>query len=645
MTFGPFRQAQIFLVGFNDQTVVSALYAGQPLVEVTSINLMPELFAQFFGDQPILRNVLQLGDIPTACLESVTAIEDSSFLEHQGVSVSGVARAFVKNISEGRWAQGGSTITQQLVKNYFLTSEKTISRKIKEMVMALLIESQFSKDEILQNYLNVIYLGQNGPFQIRGYGSAAQHFFEKPVSDLSLSECATLAALINSPGLYNPFTKPENAMNRRNIVLDRMAELGKIDEDQISVAKAEALPTKQQKTLSEPAPYYVQAVRRKISELGLESNAGLKVFTGLNTSAQEYAYQAVKKGLTQLEALPTIKKHSEQGAKLETFLISLDITTGQILALIGGRGYKDTQFNRALDAHRQVGSVMKPIVYLTALQNENVDGKPYSATTILPDEFKKYKYEGQEWSPKNYEGEYLGEVPMFYALKNSLNAPTAHLAMQVGLEKIIDTARSLGIESKIDPVPSMSLGSFELYPLEVLRAFTAIARMGSRIEPFYVQQIEDLNGEVLFAHELSEAQVIDAEDAAVLVSMLRQTTLTGTARSLSTWRSVGHDVAGKTGTTSDNKDTWFIGFTSKVLTVAWVGYDDNRATGLTGSSGALVIWSEFMRPWLKMIPPSPFHYPTDGVHPMILSASDLEDLVPKAKDFEKTDAELLVRDN
>lgn len=643
--FGVARAPQINLVAYDSSRTVASLHSGQPLVAVNSIRLTPEVFAQFFGDQPILRKMINLGDVPTQCLEAITSIEDSSFLEHQGVSLTGVARAFVRNLTAGRWAQGGSTITQQLVKNYFLSSEKKISRKIKEVIMALLIESQFSKDEILQNYLNAIYMGQNGPFQLRGYGSASEHYFAKPSNELNLSECAMLAALVNSPGLYNPFTKPENALARRTLVLERMLELKKIDSAQLAEAQKVPLPKAHQKILSEPAPYYVQAVRRKIEGLGINQRLGLRVFTGLNTSAQEAAYQAVKNGLAALEKIPSIKKNSEAGGKLETLLLSMDLSSGEIIALIGGRGYKDTQFNRALDAHRQVGSVMKPLVFLTALSSENKNGERFTPVTMLPDEAKTYNYEGQTWSPKNYEGEYLGQVPLFYALKNSINAPTAFLAMEIGLSKIIETARKLGIESKIDPVPALSLGAFELFPFEVLRAYGAIGRMGSRIEPFYVQQIEDLSGNVLFAHDLDEQQSIDPATTAVLISMLRQTTLTGTARSLSSWRSVGQDVAGKTGTTSDTKDTWFVGFTSKILTLTWVGYDDNRPTGLTGSSGALVIWSEFMRNWLKLIPPAKFSFPEEGVQSLILSGSEILEKVPLAKDYEQVETDLLILDH
>ena len=582
------------LLAFSQDGKILGTYQGNPLQPAPQVSLEPELIAQYLDRQPISQNYHPLGNIPTQCLNGVLAIEDAKFLEHSGFSYSGFARAIYSNIFHRGGRQGGSTITQQLVKNYFLTAEKTLQRKITELAMAILLEAHSSKDEILETYLNVIYLGQNGPFQIRGFGAAAQYYFNKPLETLELHECALLAAVLNSPGLFDPYRKPENAMKRRGLVLDRMLELGMINASDASTAKTQALPSERRVQVTETAPYYIDAVNREIEKMGL-SLLGLKVFTGLSLVDQKAAQEAIRNQLNELESKnPKVKALKEKSIPLEGALLSAENRTGLITSIVGGRSYQLTQFNRAIEAHRQVGSIMKPFVYLTALLGRGENGIAYDPTTVLNDSKFSYQYEGQSWSPDNYGKKYFGQVPMYFALKNSLNAATASLGIAIGLAPIINTAKDLGITSELQKVPSLTLGAFEIYPYEVLTAYVSVARFGNRTSLSTLRGIADEQGRKIYVYEPKSSQAVEPMATASLVSMMKQTVLSGTARLIS----LSHfpiPAAGKTGTTSDYKDAWFGGFTPARTTIVWVGNDNPTTNGLTGASGAVPIWLQFMK--------------------------------------------------
>jgi len=598
------------LATFDSEDKILGTFQGNPLQISAKIALEPELVAQYLDSQPIMQNYRALGAIPTQCLNAVLAIEDNKFLEHSGFSFTGLGRAFVSNLFGGRFRQGGSTITQQLVKNYFLTSEKTFKRKLTELAMSVLLEIHSSKDEILETYLNVIYLGQNGPFQIRGYGAAAQYYFNRPLEQLELPECSLLAAVLNSPGLYDPYRKQENALKRRALVLERMKDLQMISQEEADKAKQVPLPFQRKITVTETAPYYINAVNREVENLGMDL-MGLKIFTGLSLKEQEAAQEAVRNSLANLETNnKKIKALKDKGFSLEGALLSAHNDNGIISAIVGGRGYKLTQFNRAIDGHRQVGSIMKPFVFLAALLNPGENDRSFDPLTIVKDVKFSHKYEGQTWSPENYGKKFYGEVPMYFALKNSLNAATASIGLEIGIDKVIETARTLGIDSKMDQVPSVTLGAFEIYPIEVLESYTAIARFGSHLELTTLRGITDLNGQNLFQNEVQPEQKLPPQKVAQLVSMMKQTTLTGTARYIS---SSGFTVpaAGKTGTTSDNKDAWFAGFTPAQTTVVWVGYDTPTAHGLTGASGAVPLWVQFMKKVASDEKSTDFAWPED----------------------------------
>lgn len=601
------NQLQLQMAAVGGEHILE-IYKGNPLTATERVYLEPELIAQFLGSEPIMQTPVAIGEVPTKCLNALLAIEDAKFLEHSGVSYTGMARAAIKNLVGSGVRQGGSTITQQLVKNYFLTSERTFKRKVTEFFMSLILEAHASKDEILETYLNIIYLGQTGAFQVRGFAAASQNLFSKPLSELKLSECALLGATVASPGLFDPFKKPENAIKRRHLVLARMKELSFIDSTEFESANNDPLPTVSKQSIAETAPYYLNAANKQLAEIATDKS-GLKIYLGINLKAQRAAQEALRNQLSKLEEESSeIKKSKAKGQRLEGALLSADVRQGTITAVVGGRSYKLTQFNRAVDSHRQIGSIMKPFVYLAALIKTQEGGKIYDPLTPLQDNRFNYKFDRQSWSPENYGKKYFGQVPAYFALKNSLNAATASLGIEVGLERIIKTSRLLGVHSAMNEVPSLTLGSFELFPEEVLEAYTTLARLGNHTRLSYIRSVINESGSYLFQFQPTDNQVIAPQPVASLISMMMQTINSGTARVI---RNLGFDyfAAGKTGTTSDYRDAWFSGFTAKSATVVWVGFDDNQPTGLTGASGSAPIWAEYMKAFATRYPNTNFSWP------------------------------------
>ena len=638
------EETVVQLLALDGDSRVLAVHAGADLKSAASVDLEPELFAQYYGDKPVLRQIVTLGTVPTHCLNGLLAIEDAKFLEHSGISITGLMRAILTVLTPGQRAQGGSTITQQLVKNYFLNDERTFKRKVTEMAMALFVERRATKDEILETYINLIYMGQNGPFQVRGLAAASEHYFGKPIADLSLDQCALLVGVLNNPGFFNPFTAPERALKRRARVIERMSELNLITPEQGTEARAAPLPTKPKRNLTEPAPYFVQAVRRVLDQNKIDEADGLKVFTTLNLRAQEAAHQAIRTGLDRLETNEApLKKLKSQGKFLEASLISSDPRTGAVQAMVGGRGYLLTQFNRALDSRRQVGSVMKPFVYLAAFETRTPEGVPYSPLTLVHDKPTTIKFEGQTWTPGNYDGKFYGDVPIFWALKESLNVATANLGMSVGLGSVIDVARRLGVTSKIDPVPSLTLGAFELAPVEVLQAYGAISQFGRRAPLTLINRVEDLSGRELYRYDLVPETVTNVEATAELVGVMKQNLINGTGRA-ALRMGFTHPAGGKTGTTNDKKDAWFAGFTPYHASVVWVGYDDNTSHGLTGGGGAVPIWATYMKNYASVLPANDFAWP-ETVEKRTLSPEQQEAFgVPKKSEAPPSEPiEIVVR--
>lgn len=600
--------SQGFIIATEDSDKITGIFDLDNKKEFRQAKLEPEIFAQFYGEKPILRNVKELGEMPRYCLDAIISIEDPNFFEHQGISIKALFRAFFKNASSLKFAQGGSTITQQLVKNYFLTSEKTIKRKIKEVLMSLLIETHANKEQILQIYLNLIYMGQNGVFEVRGYGAASKHYFNKSLEDASLSECALLSAIVNSPGRFNPFSHPQVTQERRNKVLEKMLEERMISDDEFNEAKLSPMPLVTNSSQVDPNPYFVDAVRKHLKSVGIGEESGLKVYTTLDVRFQKFAKDSVREGLEHLESrFPKLKKHHEP---LQAFLIASNPRTAEVKALIGGRSFATSPYNRAFEASRQIGSIMKPFVYLTAFLEDPV-GEKYSPLTPLENIPFSHVYNKQSWSPVNYDRENIPESPpLFYALKQSLNIPTAKLGIDIGLDKIKNVAFEMGLKSPMQDFPSISLGAFEMHGTEVLESYNSLSQFGVYRPLQYVYFVKNYNNETIYVSDFYEKQVAESKACAKVVSLMKETMRTGTAASS---RALGFDFesAGKTGTTNDTKDSWFCGFTPHHSSVAWVGFDDNTSTGLTGASGALYIWTSYMKKISKYFPNEDFLWPED----------------------------------
>lgn len=579
----------------------------------------PTRIAQFVEGEPLLQDWAPLGEIPTSCLNAVLAIEDPRFLEHAGVNWKALARAVVVNLSRGRFAQGGSTITQQMVKNFFLNSEKTMKRKLKEFAMALILESNLSKDQIFEIYLNIIYLGQSGPFQVRGYQAASQYYFQKRLIDLNVQECALLATVLNSPGQFDPFRRPEAAAKRLEIVLDKMVEHGFISADDKAAALALPLPKNSRPAIADSAPYFIEVAQRELERAGYALE-GTHVFTTLRPRRQERAQNVLNEHLAALEANnPKIKALKEKGVGLEGLVLTLDLATGNITNAVAGRGFRKSPFNRIWDAQRQIGSLAKPFVYLTAFERD----PSLSPLSVVNDEKVSFPLARGSWSPANYDKKYHGEVSLNYALKSSLNAATAILGMRFDLNEIIERFRAAGVQSEIPKVPSLLLGAMDLRPIEVAEAYLALARMGERIRPRLLDALvfADGSSETLPLEE--PEKIYDADAAGMVVGIMKETNRRGTGRAIAAsgfkWVS-----AGKTGTTSDYKDAWFAGFTPWDLTLVWVGYDQPQSHGLTGGGGALPVWLQVMRDYSEHRPAEDFVFPATLQPEEVVALPDTE---------------------
>jgi penicillin-binding protein 1B len=582
--------------------------------------LKPQLLAQTVGSQPIMQKKTPLSEMPAACLQAVLSIEDTSFLEHSGVSITGTIRAFLKNIITGRKAQGGSTITQQLVKNYFLTPERTYKRKIHEILISVLLETKYTKDQILETYLNIIYMAQNGTYQVLGFPSAAEYYFGKPIENLEVHECALLAAVLNGPGVYNPFKNVEKSLARRNLVLEKMYSQHFLTEKQLEIAKTMPLPTKIPAQATETSPYFLESARQQLEDFGY-SLENKKILLTLDLEAQSQAQKALQNHLKNLEKQNKyVKKILENEKKgLEGLVVSAD-SDGRIILAVGGRDFKQSQFNRITKSRRQIGSLVKPFIYLTAIEK---GAKPLDL--ISDEKFEVKLPTKQIWSPENYDKKFLGQVPLYFALKNSLNAATAKLGLELGLERIVDTLKAAGIKSEIPLLPSLTLGALQLPPLDVLQAYLTLSQLGKSPTPTFVESVWDADRNFVYKSPVtSGADYLSPISTSITIGMMKQVLISGSAAYAGS-KGLKDYWAGKTGTTSDYRDTWFAGFSPHETTVVWVGYDDNKPTNLTGASGAVPIWTDYTL-WAKQrFPLEEFKWP-DEVKEKTIENKELVDL-------------------
>lgn len=575
--------------------------------------LEPALIGGVHGASSEDRQVMRLDQLPLVLVRAVLTVEDRRFFEHHGVDGRALARAVVANVKAGGVRQGGSTLTQQLMKNFFLTDERTMTRKVREAVMAMVAERKFSKLEILENYLNEIYMGQNGVRGVHGVAEGARFYFGVPVSELSVGQTAMLAGLIRAPNYYSPHRHPERAGERRDLVLGMMYAEGELSADSYERALAEPVEARAPGAGEVGAPYFLDYVRRDL--LGrypksVLSSEGYRVFTTLDPELQKFAERAVRENIAEMEA-DNVAEIQKAGQPLQAAIVAINPRTGEIRAMVGGRDYAQTQFNRAMDMKRQPGSTFKPIVMCAALGSEQIGGRHFRATDKVMDERITWRYGKDVWSPKNYEEKFYGEVSVREALEHSLNSATASIARDIGIVPIRDFAVRLGMDPKIQAFPAIVLGGWAVPPFDMAKVFSVFASGGIRADARAVQKVVDQQNHQIEGQSLEIRRVIPATDAYLVTHLLAGVMERGTGASARR-KGFRHPAAGKTGTSNDYKDAWFVGYTPDLLAVVWVGFDKAQSMGLAGSEAALPIWTDFMRSALADQPHNSFEIP-DGV--------------------------------
>ena len=586
---GP-QTAQRLRIEFDEDKVTLLQERGSNEHDVPLIRIEPPIIGGIYPGHNEDRALVRLDQVPKTLLDALITIEDRKFYTHWGIDPRGIARALFKTVS-GQRIEGGSTLTQQLVKNFFLTPERTLTRKANEVLMALLLELHYSKDEILETYLNEIFLGQDASRAIHGFGLASHFYFDKPLDRLEPHEIATLVGMVKGPAVYDPRKKPEQALKRRNIVLQEMVRLDAITQTQFVVARQQPLGVMQREPSgTSPYPAFLQLIHRQLQrdyrEEDLRSE-GLRIFTTLDPRIQKNAEQALSQRLAQIELARKIPAKTLEGAVVVT-----STQSGEILALVGGREARYAGYNRAIDAQRQIGSLAKPIVYLTALE----DHTRYTLLTPLDDNALVWRQRGtSDWKPQNYDHKFHGQVPLQTALAHSYNVSTARLGIELGIERILDKLPKFGIERRPPPFASSLLGAYELSPLEVAQLYQTFADGGFRTPLRAIREIVTVDGKPLQRYPLNVEKVAEPAPVYLLTAALQSVVREGTAQSLSNWLPVGINAAGKTGTTDELRDSWFAGYTGDQVAVVWVGRDDNKSSGLTGASGAMTVWGEMMK--------------------------------------------------
>lgn len=554
--------------------------------------LEPELLATLHGAVHEEREPVALEEVPRSLVLATLAAEDARFLSHAGVDVRGIARAALANARRGRVVQGGSTITQQTVKNLYLHPRRSLVRKLREAAMSLILDARYPKERILEVYLNELYLGQRGPVAICGVAAAARFYFGREVGALGLAESATLAGMIKSPGRFNPFRHPEAALARRDEVLDAMARLEMVTPNEVDRAKAEPLTLASGSGGFAGGGYAVAYARARVHELlgeELAREGGLSVHTTIDTAWQRRAEDALRHGLDALDR----SAGAADGTRLQGAVLVTRPGRGDIVAMVGGRDFGESQFNRAVQARRQPGSCFKPLVFAAGFDAAAGGGEALTAATLLRDEPLSIRVGNGEWSPRNHDGTFRGRVSVREALEQSLNVPTVHAARRVGLDRVVETARRCGIRSPLEEVPSLALGTAEVTPLELAAAYGTLAAAGIHREPRILSAVWDEAGRAVALPPQPSRQAIDPVAAGLVTEILQGVLARGTATSAARLGFRGH-AAGKTGTTDDTRDAWFVGYTPELLGLTWVGYDDNRETGFSGARAALPIWVELM---------------------------------------------------
>lgn len=583
-------------VKWQRSRVSSLSYRGK---EAESVSLEPPLLASYYGPQNQERQPVALKEVSEDLVHAVIAAEDDAFWKHSGISVSGVLRAVWVNLRGGEIRQGGSTLTQQLVKNLYLSHERTIGRKAQELILALLLEARYSKEQILEAYLNEIYLGGSSGVSLMGMGAASRAYFGKDAGQLDLAEAATLAGMIRAPAAHSPIAHPEKAKARRDWVLERMRKLELADAQRIDEALARPVSTAPELVVRRRASYFADAMAIEAQKRwGIEdlADTGYVLFSTLDWKSQQLAVDAVSWGLEQAEK-GYQKGHTGKGP-LQSALVSVDPQTGGILAYVGGRSYKESQFDRAGQALRQPGSSFKPVVYAAAFESGKI-----TPATQLEDTPLTLRKAGLVWSPRNDDNSFHGIVTVRRAIERSYNPATARLGQQVGMEKVVKLAHAMGISAKIDPFPSVALGAFETTPVELAGVYATLANQGVRPPVHGLTAVLDRHRKPVSGVALPEPErVLSPQTDYIVTSLLQGVVIHGTGGGYTPAGRVldipggAFGLAGKTGTTNKRRDSWFGGYGGRErATVVWVGYDDNSSTRLSGAVAALPIWIRFMK--------------------------------------------------
>ncbi|MFW1473776.1 penicillin-binding protein 1B [Vibrio parahaemolyticus] len=550
------------------------------------LRLEPKMLGMLEKDRDEQRLFLRRDQFPEILVDALLATEDRDFYQHDGVSPLAIARALVANIKAGRTVQGGSTLTQQLAKNLFLTRDKTLWRKVREAYIALILDYRYSKDRILEAYLNEVYLGQSGGEAIHGFGLASRYYFGQPIQELRIDQLAMLVGMVKGPSYYNPVRYPERTKERRDLVLRLLMQQNMLTSQQYEQAVSRPLDTQSKPRIASRQPAYFQQLNIELKEkVGdrFKAETGLRVFTSLDPVSQSKMEQAIAK------KIPDLAKRG--GKELEAAAVAVDRHSGEIRAMVGGKRVGYEGFNRALNASRPIGSLVKPAIYLTALEQPD----KYNLGTTLHDIPLSLKgSKGSVWTPRNYDRKYRGDVPLYLALAKSLNVPTVRLGMELGIPEVSGTLERLGVnKDEIRPVPSMFLGSFSLTPFEVAQMYQTLTNSGKRAKLTALRSVIDMDGNVLYQSLPRSSRAVDEQAAWLTTYAMKQGVAQGTGRYLQSqfaWAA----LAGKTGTSNDTRDSWFVGIDGREVTTIWLGRDDNKPINLTGSSGALRVYAEYL---------------------------------------------------
>jgi penicillin-binding protein 1B len=576
--------AQLLKVQFQGGQVTSLAGNGNLVMG----RLEPLLIGGIYPAHNEDRILIRLEQTPPFLVEALVAVEDRDYFQHFGVSPKGIARAMYANVRAGGVVQGGSTLTQQLVKNFYLTSDRSLIRKGTEAIMAVLLEAHYSKEEILEAYLNEVFLGQDGRRAVHGFGLGSQYYFAQPLHELQLHQVALLVGMVKGPSMLNPRRHPERAQARRDLVIGLLAEQGMISEEQASEAIAMPLDISARGSMADTSyPAFMDLVKRQLREDYRDedlTSEGLRIFTSFDPLLQKKAEQAVQSTVKRLT-------RADAPSPLESAMVVTSAQGGEVLALVGGTDPRFQGFNRALDASRPIGSLVKPAIYLTALQRP----QEYALTTLVDDAPITLQAEpGQTWTPQNYDRQSHGWVPLHKALSHSYNQAAVRVGVDLGVAEVLETIKRMGVQHDWPAFPSMLLGSGSMTPMQVTDMYQTLASGGFNTPLRAIRNVLTTEGDPLRRYPFAVEQRFDAASIYLLQQAMTRVMTEGTGRSA--YNRIDRSVllAGKTGTTNDLRDSWFAGFSDDLLAVSWIGRDDNSNTGLTGASGALQVWSDFM---------------------------------------------------